>query len=115
MKKVLENNSAAIKNASYLEAGRIGVNKMTKLIKPLLPTQAQPYADTAIGKLIVANAAMIAFDQIQPGNEHLRKLGFAMTTQAYTALLADLNIEGVIDSFVKSADVRKAMAKVSDN
>jgi hypothetical protein len=105
-------NKELAKTAAYFEAGRIINNKLVGLIVPKLPMMIRGYAQTAFGKLALANLFLVGVQKFKPENELLAKLGYAAVTNAYTEAFQDLNIEGLIDSFLGDSNIAKAIGLV---
>lgn len=112
MKRLIDSNKTAIVSAAYLEAGRIANNQIIALVAPKLPLMARGYAETPIGKLVIANLTNEAITQFRPQDEKLRKLGAAMLTQAHSEALQTLNIEGMINDLLKSPGIQSAIDKL---
>lgn len=110
--KAVDNNKAAAASAAYLEAGRIANNKLTGLASKHLPLMMRGYADTALGRLLIANAAMVAAAQLRPQDQTLAKLAGAMTTSAYQEVIRSIDIEGMIDSLMNSPEIQAAINKM---
>eukprot|EP00697_Spironema_sp_BW2_P015741 gnl/Spiro4/6702_TR3459_c0_g1_i2.p1 gnl/Spiro4/6702_TR3459_c0_g1~~gnl/Spiro4/6702_TR3459_c0_g1_i2.p1 ORF type:complete len:132 (+),score=35.21 gnl/Spiro4/6702_TR3459_c0_g1_i2:797-1192(+) len=105
-------NKELAKTAAYFEAGRIINNKLVGLIVPKLPMMVRGYAQTAFGKLALANLFLVAVQKFKPENAMLAKLGYAAVTQAYTEAFEGLNLEGLIDSFLGDSAIAKAAGLV---
>lgn len=95
-KIVAANKSAAIA-AGKIEAGRIVVNKLTKLVAPKLPLMMRGYADTAFGKVVIANVVNIAVEQYAPDNEKARLLAEAAMQGAALELIQSFNVEDLLE------------------
>ena len=70
------------------------------------------YADTAVGKLVIANIAAMAAAQLRPQDATLQKLTMAMTTAAYQEVIQNVDIEGMLDSLLSSPDIQRAINKL---
>lgn len=102
-------NKEMAKSAAYLEAGRIVNNKLVQVVTPKLPMLARGYAQTPVGKLAMANLMLMGVQRFKPENQQLAKLGYAAVTQAYTEAFQSLDIEGLIDGFLKDSAIASAM------
>ena len=110
--QTLSNNKSAAKAAAYLEAGRIANNQASKQLAKHLPLMVRGYADTPIGKLLVANLVQSLAQHFKPDNQQLAKLAGAMTTQAYAEMLKNFDIEALIDGFLNDGAIKNALSKV---
>lgn len=111
---VLTNNKSAAKQAAFLEAGRIANNQLAKVAGKSLPMMMRGYADTPVGKLVIANLALTAAQHFKPGNAQLAKLTQAMAAQAYSEIYQNFKIEEMIDSFLADAKIQKALTAAGD-
>lgn len=108
----IEINKSAATHAAYLEAGRIANNQIVKAASKHLPLMARGYADTALGRLLIANAAMVAAAQLRPNDPTLKKLTMAMATAAYQQVIQSVDIEGIINSMLNSPEIKAAIDKM---
>lgn len=107
-----EANKDLAKSAAFLEAGRITNNKLIALVAPKLPIMVRGYAQTPVGKIVMANMLLIGVQKFRPDNQLLAKLAYASVTQAYAESFEALDIEGMLDSFLKDTAVSKALGLV---
>ena len=105
-------NKTAATSAAYLEAGRIANNKVSQLAAKALPMMVRGYADTSLGRLLLANAAATAAAQLRPNDQTLAKLTAAMMTSAYQEALQQFDFEGMLDNLLDSKEIKKALAKL---
>jgi hypothetical protein len=112
MNKILANNTSAATIAAYNEAGRLANKQATKLVSKALPMMARGYADTAFGRLVVANAAVMGVEQFMPENTQAKILTQAMLTQAYQEVFQLVDIEGMLDQLVNDPKLGKVLAKM---
>lgn len=113
LNKIIESNKSAIKSAGYLEAGRMANTQVAKLASKKLPMMLRGYADTAIGRLVIANLAQMAAAQFKPNNQKLAKITEAMVVESYTQVIQEFDLDGMMEELLKSATMTKAM-KVLD-
>lgn len=111
---LIKSNTDAATQAGYLEAGRIANNKVVQLSSKALPMMLRGYADTPIGKLVAANLAVIAAQQLRPQDATLAKLTTAMQVAAYGEVIATVDIEGWLDELLNSPEIKRAVSKMSD-
>lgn len=107
-------NKSAAATAGYLEAGRIANKKVTQLAAKQLPLMARGYADTALGRLVVANLAAVAAAQLRPQDPTLRKLTDAMTVAAYQEVIQTIDIEGMLDGLLGTPEIARAVNKLNE-
>lgn len=108
------NNKTAVIAASYLEAGRVANSRITKLVAPRLPFMAKAYADTPLGRLVIANLAQVVAQQFRADNVALAKLTTAMVTSAYSEMLANLKIDELLDEILSDKKIVAAMTAAGD-
>jgi hypothetical protein len=110
---LINNNKSAASQAGYLEAGRIANNQFTKLAAKSLPMMLRGYADTAVGKLVIANLAQMAASHLRPQDATLAKLTGAMTVAAYQGVIQTVDIEGWLNELLGSPEIKRAMDKLN--
>lgn len=112
VKDVVSKNKEAAVQAGYLEAGSIANVQMAKLTGKMLPLVLRGYADTPLGMIVSANVAQLAIEKLRPDQKQLKKLTEAMVVSAYQELIKTVNIDGMIEEFLSSKDVKAAMRKL---
>lgn len=110
--KVINVNTATATDAAFLEAGRIANNQAVKFASKTLPLMVRGYADTPVGKLTLANAAVLAAAQFRPNDKRLTKLTQAMLVVAWQELYQSFDIEEMIDSMLDNKSIKKALDKL---
>jgi hypothetical protein len=111
--KTLLDNKSAVRQASYLEAGRIANRQAAKLAAKAAPDMVAPFINTPLGKLLIANAVNIAISELRPTDAMLRQLGMSMITSAYTDVIATFDLDGLIDKLTGSPEIKKALSKLA--
>lgn len=96
-------------SAAFLEAGRIANTQLSSIASKKLPIMVRAYADTAIGRLILANIALMARDHFRPNDDRLGKLVNAMTVSAYQEVLQNFDVEQMIDDLISNSTIKKAL------
>lgn len=114
MNKLIETNKSSAVSAAFLEAGHIANKQVSKLLGKQLPMMVRGYADTPIGRLVLANIAVLAVDHFRADNKQLRRLAQAMQVNAYHELLRDLDIDGMIDELLENGSIKRALTKLDD-
>lgn len=99
-------------SAAFLEAGRIANNQLSSLAGKKLPIMVRAYADTALGRLILANIALLAQEHFRPDDTRLQKLANAMTVSAYQEVLQQFDVESFIDDLLSNNTIKKALKQV---
>lgn len=110
--QVIDKNKQTAVSAAFMEAGRIANNQVAKIASKQLPVMLRGYADTALGKLVLANAANFAAQKLRPQDQRLGKLTGAMMVQAYQELYADFDIEQMIEDLLENSTIKKALKTV---
>ena len=114
MNKLIETNKSSAVSAAFLEAGHIANKQVSKVLGKQLPMMVRGYADTPIGRLVLANLAVLAVDHFRSDNKQLRRLAQAMQVNAYHELLRDLDIDGMIDELLENGSIKRALSKLDD-
>lgn len=109
---IVASNKNAATTAAIMEAGRIANNQVGKLAAQHLPLMLRGYANTTIGKVVIANAAAYAAQRLRPNDQKLTKLSNAMMVEAYQAFLAEFDVESMIEDLLGSATIKKALDKL---
>lgn len=109
--KAVETNKKAATSAAIFETGRIANNALAKMVAPKLPVLVRGYLMTPLGKLLLANAVKMAFDQFRPDNATAQRLANGMIVAAYSEVIATFNIEDLLDELLGDSKVLKALAK----
>lgn len=106
---IIEQNVTLGTSAAFLEAGRIANNQLSGIASKKLPIMVRAYADTALGRLILANIALMARDHFRPNDERLGKLANAMAVSAYQEVLQHFDIEQMIDDMLSNSTIKRAL------
>jgi hypothetical protein len=108
---IVEQNISLGTSAAFLEAGRIANNQLSAIAGKKLPIMLRGYADTALGRLLLANIALMARDHFRPNDERLGKLVKAMAVSAYQEVLQNFDIEAMIDDMISNSTIKRALSK----
>ena len=111
---IVEQNISLGTSAAFLEAGRIANNQLSSIASKKLPIMVRAYADTAVGRLLLANIALMAKDHFRPNDERLGKLVNAMTVSAYQEVLQHFDVEQMIDDMISNNTIKRALAKFDE-
>lgn len=111
---LLDTNKSAAAQAGFLEAGRIANNQLVRVSSKALPLMVRGYADTPIGKLVLANIAQLAAGHLRAGDPTLARLTNAMTVAAYQELIQTFDIEGWLNQALESPEMKRAMSKLGE-
>lgn len=104
---VVGKNKAAAISVARMTAGKVAMDQVTKLIKPKLPMMARSYAETPLGKLVMANLFNFAISQYLPDSEKANLVADVMLEGAMLEAMSSLNIEEQLNSILESVDVSK--------
>jgi len=110
---VMAKNKSAAVTVAKLEAGRIGIKQVSKIVTPKLPVLVRGYADTPIGRLVMANLFNFAAVQFAGQNKAALLVADAMLEGAMLEMLQSFNIEELIDDVVNKVDVSKFSGQFS--
>lgn len=111
---VVEKNISLGTSAAFLEAGRIANNQLSSIAGKKLPIMVRAYADTALGRLLLANVALMARDHFRPDDERLGKLVNAMTVAAYQEVLQNFDVEQMIEDLISNSTIKKALKSIDN-
>lgn len=111
---VADQNKKAVTNAALLEAGRIANNELAKLAAKQLPMMVRGYADSPVGKLVIANLASMSLQQFRPNDSKLKYLSDAMLASAFQEAIQTLNIDKLISDFTENSKIQTALDKLAD-
>jgi hypothetical protein len=70
------------------------------------------YVDTTFGKLILANIAAQGLLYARPNDPKINTIAEAMMVTAYQDVISDFDIDGMIDDFLNSAQMKKALKSI---
>jgi len=103
-------NKEAAKVAAKLTAGNILNDRAIKLVQPHLPMMVKGYADTDLGRAIVANVIAGAVMHVAPTNDKAVMASEAMIHSAMVTLVGTFDIEATVNEFLDgiNLDVLKA-------
>lgn len=111
--KLGESNRTAFFNAAYLEAGALATKQLVKVAQKALPMMARGYADTVLGKLLLANIAQMAVQYSRPDNEQLVKLTDAMVATAYLDAIRTVDLDSIIDQMIEGSAIKNALKRAA--
>lgn len=101
-----KNKSAAV-TVAKLEAGRIAIKQVSRVVTPKLPMMIRGYADSEIGRLVMANLFNFAVTQFAPNNANAQVVADAMLEGAMLEMLQKFNFEEMINEVVSKVDINK--------
>ena len=97
---LLEENKTAAKMAAKITAGNVLNDRAVKIITPKIPVMARGYAQTEMGKAVIANVVAGAVVHFAPTNEKAVMASQAMIHSAMLNLAGSLNIEEMVNDFI---------------
>lgn len=113
---LVNRNKKAAGDAAVLEAGRIANNTVLKLILDRMGFIDRFFSrrrlESPIGKLVIANGALLLAQQLRPDDKRVRSLTEAMAVQAYQETYQLVDIEGVIDQLLNLPELQRAFRKL---
>lgn len=109
--KTLNDNKALLGTAAIFETGRIANKKLGELAAKQLPAPASVLATTPLGQLVLANVIKIAGEQFRPGDAAVERLTNGMVVAAYTQLIQQFDVEGLIDDLMSDRSIKAALKK----
>lgn len=112
--KIIDTNVNYATNAAFLEAGRIATKQLSKVAASKLPLMARGYADTPLGRLVLANIAQLAAEHFRADDQKIKRLTQAMIVTAYQEVLQQFDVEEFIDDILSNNTIKKALKNVDD-
>lgn len=110
--KLIETNKTTAISAAFLEAGKLANGQVVKLAGKHLPVMLRGYADTPLGRLVIANVANIAAQKLRGNDPRLQKLTKAMMVHAYQELYAEFDLEAMLEDLLQNSSIKKALKAV---
>lgn len=109
-------NVELAKNAAYLEAGRIVSRKLTALAASKAPMMIKGYLDTALGRLLVSNALLVASNEVPVLRTKpiVQKLAQAAVAASYVEVLQSFDIEGMVDGILNDPKIAGVAASLGE-
>lgn len=111
IESVVAVNKTAISTAAQLEAGRIANKYASKLISGKLPLMVRGYADTPVARLLLANTVSFVVtnysDKLGDKAPIVQAVADAMVVSAYSEMLAHFDIDGFIEDFLSSKEMKR--------
>jgi len=109
-----EENKEAAKVAARLTAGNILNDRAVKLITPQIPMMARGYAQTEVGKAIIANVVAGAIVTFAPTNDKAVMASQAMIHSAMANLVGSFNIEEMVNEFLSGINLDAITTEVEE-
>lgn len=104
---VAAKNKSAVVAVAKLEAGRIAIKQVSRVVTPKLPMMIRGYADSEIGRLVMANLFNFAVTQFAANNQNAQLVADAMLEGAMLEMLQKFNFEEMINEVVNKVDISK--------
>jgi len=108
-------NKQALVLAGELTAGNLLNDRLAKLVTPKLPFIARAYADTPIGKAILANTVAAALIHFLPENEKAQLASGMMVQAAMVEFVGEFNIEEMVNDFLDDITLPKVTEAVTED
>ena len=105
VKRTVNANVEAAKVAASVTAGKTLNSVVADKVKPQLPIMVRGYADTPIGKVVIANIADFVVKQFMPHNEKANIATNAMMDAAMVELLGSFDLEKIVSEVVSSVEL----------
>ena len=119
---MVDGNKGAVKASAKRRAGKLLNDRLVGIVAPRLPLMVRGYADTELGKAMLANTLAAVIVHFGYNNEKLLIASDAMVVAAMDDLIGSFDIEGMVDSLIDGVnlngfketadDVRGATASV---
>lgn len=109
--KTLADNKKLATTAAIFETGRIANKKLGELAAKQLPAPANFLAATPFGQVVLANIVKLAGEQFRPGDRQVERLTNGMVVAAYSELIQQFDVEGLIDSLLSERTIKAALKR----
>lgn len=114
-KKVVGAQKAMAKTAATLEAARIFNNQLAKVASKKLPTLVRGYADTPVGRAVMANLILVGIETTMPhvGETDVRKqVARAAVVESYGVLMQSFKLEDMLTELFEMPALRGLTEKI---
>lgn len=115
MNKIIDKNKTVATSAAFMEAGRIANSQASKVIAKQLPIMVRGYAETPLGRLLLANIASMAQEHFRGNDQKLQKLTQAMMVAAWQEVYQQIDIDGFIDQLMQNKGMSRAFEKLAQS
>ena len=102
IKRTTDSNVDAAKVAATITAGKTLNSLVAQKITPQLPLLVRGYADTPVGRVVLANIADFAVKQFMANNVKANMATTAMMQAAMFELADSFDLEGIVNELVDS-------------
>ncbi len=102
---MIDQNKEGFKTSGKRRAGKMFNDRVIALVQPKLPIMVRGYADTDLGRFVMANAISAAIIKFGSTNEKLLLLADAGIADATDNFLGSFDFEGIINGVVDGIDV----------
>lgn len=103
---IAKNKSAAITTAK-ITVGKAAMKQVTKLVSPKLPMMVRGYADTPVGRLLIANIFSFAVANYMANNKKAAIVADAMLEGAMMETMSSLNLEEMLEDLLDKVNISK--------
>ena len=111
---MVEQNKSAFRTSATRRSGKIFNDRVINLIKPRLPLMVKAYADTDLGRFVIANTVAAAIVKFGATNEKLLILADAGIQDAADDFLGSFNLEEMVNDLIDGIDV-SGLTTAADN
>jgi len=105
VKRATDANVSAAKVAATITAGKTLNKLVASKVTPQLPMFVKGYADTVVGRVVMANLADFAVKQFMPNNAKALMASEAMMQAAMLDLADSFDLEGMVTEMVNSVSL----------
>ena len=98
-------NQEALRIASSLTVGNVLNDRAVKIITPKLPLMAKGYADSEMGRAVLANVVAGLVTHFLPANEKASMASKAMVDAAMVSFVGSFNIEEMVNEFLDGVNL----------
>jgi len=107
--KVKDSNLRAAKSTARIAGGKAMNAVVYKKVVPHLPIMVRGYADTSLGKVVIANIIATALTTYDSNNAKLALVSEAMIESAMFDLMSTFDIEEMVSSLLDSKEAKRVM------
>lgn len=111
---LIEGNKGAFKESAKRRTGTILNDRLLAIVGPKLPIMVRSYADTEIGRAMLANTFAAGLVHFGYRNPKIVLASEAMVADAMDKVLGSFNIEEMINDLIDGVDLGPIVDKASE-
>ena len=110
---LVEGNKGAFKESAKRRTGKMLNDRLVGMIAPKLPMMVRGYADTELGRAMIASLLAGAIIHFGYKNDKLTLAADAMVTAAMDDFVGSFNLEDMVNELIDGVDLSPVTDKVA--